>query len=121
MIPEKVCQKCGNEQITFYAQINQSGAKVVTARCDKCKQIPFIGMPFLSKKDFEWDTLPLIENFSLSSEPCAVCGKLGTQLHHFAPRHLWPETADEWPTAYLCQDHHDEWHRKTKTGAWRPR
>jgi len=44
---------------------------------------------------------------------CEVCGKEGAELHHYAPQHLF-DNADDWPTGYLCLEHHREWHQKIK-------
>lgn len=50
--------------------------------------------------------------------PCERCGSTaGTEYHHYAPRHLFPD-ADMWATGYLCRPCHTEWHRKTRTGAF---
>jgi hypothetical protein len=106
-----ICQHCSSDNIIYFAQINSNGAQVVAPRCGKCGQIPVKGQPFVSKKDYAWESLPLLQNLALSSEPCVVCGELGTEYHHFAPRFLFSD-ADSWPTAYLCARHHHEWHDK---------
>lgn len=49
---------------------------------------------------------------------CAVTGCTSTAVekHHWAPREIWgTDTADLWPTSYLCIRHHHEWH-ETMTG-----
>jgi hypothetical protein len=33
-----------------------------------------------------------------------------TELHHWGPKELFPETFEFWPKSYLCDDHHREWH-----------
>ena len=42
---------------------------------------------------------------------CSVrgCGSDDVELNHFAPRAIFREEADDWPTAYLCRKHHQEW------------
>jgi len=41
---------------------------------------------------------------------CAHCGSQdGTELHHWAPRHLFDDS-DRWPTSPLCRDCHRLWH-----------
>lgn len=37
------------------------------------------------------------------------CGRKDTELHHFAPRNMFPD-ADNWPVLPLCRDHHRMWH-----------
>lgn len=46
---------------------------------------------------------------SVDMEQCEVCGELGAELHHYAPRHLFDD-ADHWATGYLCKYHHKLWH-----------
>lgn len=108
---------CCNIECVMYRQINQSGSKVVVERCPVCRQNPNSGKPFYSKKDYEWDALPLFVDYSKDAPKCAVrnCENKGVEYHHFAPRHLF-DNADDWPTGYLCYPHHLEWHRKTRTG-----
>ncbi len=65
------------------------------------------------------DALPIItDNSSLNwyvdsrKETCAHCGEFGfTDMHHFAPKHLFGDDADNWPTAQLCRACHTLWHR----------
>ena len=43
---------------------------------------------------------------------CEVCGSVGdTELHHWAPYHLFGIDADKWPTAHLCRSCHVQWHK----------
>lgn len=45
-------------------------------------------------------------------KPCAVCGAAGdTELHHWAPVHLFGDEAFAWPTSYLCKTCHVRWHQ----------
>lgn len=56
--------------------------------------------------------------FEKSTE-CARCGAEGKlQAHHWAPRHLFPEDADEWPISYLCRPCHLTWHKVVTPGMW---
>jgi hypothetical protein len=112
------CKIC-NTNCIIYRQINTSGSRVVVERCPNCGRNPNTGRPFLSVKDYDWESLPLLEDLSLSASPCAVigCTNTGTEFHHFAPRHLF-DNSDDWPVAWLCREHHREWHEKTLTGAY---
>lgn len=69
----------------------------------------FISHEKIKSAGFDPDSLPVIENYS-GNELCAVCQSPFTELHHFAPKHLFGTDADKWPTAYLCKPHHDLWH-----------
>jgi len=102
----------------LYKQINSNGAKVVVERCEKCgantNKKAFL--PRSSVKN--WDALPLFK--MISGEKCEVrgCNDTYTELHHWAPRHLF-EDYEDWPTSYLClAKHHPEWHKKTRTGIY---
>jgi hypothetical protein len=45
-------------------------------------------------------------------QPCVVCGTSGsTELHHWAPKHLFGLEAYKWPTANLCRACHLRWHK----------
>jgi hypothetical protein len=117
-----LCGKCGSETV-IYGQINGNGAHVVVERCPKCGRNPHPGKPFLPIKDYKWETLPLIEDRTKNSEPCAVkgCERTDTEYHHFAPRHIFGLACDDWPGAWICMKHHREWHMKTKTGSYAPK
>lgn len=115
------CKHCNVESV-IYRQINTSGARVVVERCPKCRTNPNTNRPFLSVKDYDWFSLPLFEDMSKDAEPCSYkgCKNIGTEYHHFAPRHLFDD-ADNWLTGWLCKYHHALWHEKTMTGAYRTR
>lgn len=55
-------------------------------------------------------TLPVVEDYS-DLEKCVVCGDRSTEWHHFAPRYLFGDAADNWPGAHLCRYHHMLWHQ----------
>ncbi len=112
------CPRC-SVKCVIYGQINSSGSKVVVERCPKCRCNPDQKRAFLPKADYEWDSLPLFEDYSKAAAPCAVrgCKNVGTEYHHFAPQHLFDD-ANDWPTAYLCHDHHAKWHELTRTGSY---
>jgi len=47
---------------------------------------------------------------------CEKCGRLGAEEHHWMPRHLSPDEADNWPTGFLCQNCHSQWHNTVTPG-----
>jgi len=112
------CERCRIETV-IYRQVNASGSKVVVERCPQCKRNPNATRAFLPLKDYDWDSLPLFVDYSKDAAPCAYrgCHNPGSEYHHMAPRHLF-EDADNWPTAYLCHFHHDQWHKLTQTGSY---
>ena len=66
----------------------------------------------LERRGYTFDDIPTVENYS-SLQPCAICGKPG-EIHHWAPQ-AWADDFGEdwtrWPTAPLCLEHHQKWHR----------
>jgi hypothetical protein len=108
----------------MYRQINGNGAQVIIEKCTTCDRVPDTRRPFISKSEVpEWESLPLLVDNTKNSEPCAVkrCNRKDTEEHHFAPKALFFDEAYDYPTAWLCQYHHDHWHEVTKTGKWTKR
>lgn len=104
---------CAHDHSTLGRTINSDGTSRVWVRCDVCgenvggpgKWIPHqeAGQPL--------ESLPVFESYRAERPPCQRCGRFGTQLHHFFPRHIMgPVEADLWPTAWLCPDCHERWH-----------
>jgi len=61
----------------------------------------------LSKEEI--DELPKI----IPDEPvfCEHCGEQGAENHHWSPRQVFGDEADEWPQSPLCVSCHNRWHR----------
>jgi hypothetical protein len=94
-----------------------SGAYHVWYRCKVCQRNVTAPGPYLKKKSpalegLTPDDLPVFIDYRANNPPCAVCGAIGTELHHFAPKELFPEDFELWPKSYLCKKHHAEWHNK---------
>ena len=105
-----ICRYCGRVPFEYCKVIMSSSEIHITRRCHWCKSQ--IGQ-WVSKKllnGIDLDTLPILADYQLNNEPCAVCGALGTELHHWAPKELFPDDYEKWPKAYLCPKHHQEWH-----------
>ena len=113
-----LCKRCDIDGEIF-RQINSNGARVVVERCPICGRNPNAGKPFLPVKDYDWDTLPLLKDFTPDAPACEYigCQNKGVEYHHYAPRHLFDD-ADSWGTGYLCMYHHRLWHERTETGAY---
>lgn len=112
------CQRCDIEG-KLYQQINTSAAVVVVERCPICRANTVPGKPFLPKEKYNWQALPIFADYSQEAHPCDYkgCTNRGTEYHHYAPRHLFPD-ADNWQTGWLCAEHHQRWHQMTETGAY---
>lgn len=113
----KVCPKCGTS-CTLARDATASGSVQIFWWCSYCWNYPdpfhaFIPHEYVSSTlKVNIASLTVIERYPSAPKPkCAVCGKQGAQLHHFAPKHLFKD-AERWPTNYLCDEHHTEWHAK---------
>lgn len=121
------CRKCNqNESVRLRYDIKRNGDKQFYWWCTRCKCSAIMGKSFIPHRvirqwlesgrlnpDF-W-IQGLRKDYAKAGEPCAVCGKLGTEWHHWAPRALKDHFGDnkeweKWPTAFLCKEHHRMWH-----------
>ena len=109
------CSYCDSE-IETYLFIFRNGTKAITKRCTLCHKVPDKKHPFLPVENYpNWQKLPIWKDNNRKWEiECALvgCHEKGTELHHFAPKHLF-ENADDWPQEFLCKKHHEEWHKIT--------
>lgn len=93
--------------ITLERRIIANGANQVTAFTSNGHFIQHIKIKMIPPSIFE--TLPIQKDYRLNNPPCARCGAYGTELHHWAPQHLF-EDSELWPQSYLCKLCHDKWH-----------
>jgi uncharacterized protein YlaI len=99
------CRQCGDYEFFVCWQLVKINGPVVQMRCTVCDTAK--ERKHDNARDFE---LPECANYS-TNEPCAACGTIGfLELHHWAPRHLFGNDSDNWPTSYLCPDCHQRWH-----------
>ena len=96
------------EIVRFFAD----GTRHVYRGCAECGHAEEPGR-YLKEPSFH--DPPVLLDDRLTRPPCIRCGAFGTQLHHFAPRAIFgAEEAELWPSAWLCPDCHDYWHRMMK-------
>jgi hypothetical protein len=124
---ENYVPHCGHEQYTppyrvprteyLAATRSTNGRVCVFVICIKCGRWKSPQLP--------WNLLrvppqgiPLVWD-QASSKTCQVadCMEIGAEWHHWAPRCLFGNDADNWPKSWLCPKHHAEWHRVTRTRA----
>lgn len=90
-----------------------NGVKV-RSWCMRCQRSPTPRRPFVPVRSLApevVESLPEWPNEGGNDGPCAACGTVGPrEVHHWAPRHLFGDAADRWPTANLCGDCHRQWH-----------
>ena len=87
--------------------------------CTGCARVADSSRPFLAKEYIvrvlheNPDTLPVVQRYPQAVNPTceyAGCRRTDTEYHHWAPRHLFGLDGDNWPTSYLCAEHHPRWH-----------
>lgn len=63
--------------------------------------------------------LPVVADYRGNLGRCSRrgCEREAVEDHHFAPRAVFGDEADDWPMALLCVDHHNEWHRRIEGAA----
>jgi hypothetical protein len=119
------CRKCGRfDEVKIRYDIKADKTKQFFWHCDRCNCLAVMGIflphcVVLPHIDALSDQMrnkfwaERIRNDYSTETRCCVCGETGAQLHHFAPRSLADYFGNEWhswPTVYLCQEHHRQWH-----------
>lgn len=123
---KRYCERCSREVIVkLVRNITQNGDNQIYWYCisgehSTKKNGNFIKHQQVIDAGLNPDTLPVIENYS-GMELCAVCQSPFTELHHFAPRHLFGDDCEKWPKAYLCKTHHNQWHNLVTPDMSKPR
>lgn len=110
------CSECVVEtSVELNKTIAANGATAISARCFACGADIRGKGKWISQKIIPQAVLKkllVLNDYRGDNPPCAVCGTVGTELHHWAPRELFPDTCEDWPKSYLCDTHHKEWHNK---------
>ena len=103
-----LCKKCKTETKTRIVRtITASGSSQVWVQCLTCLQNANGGGVYL-KHPTSLEELPIFNDYRVHC--CEVCWALGAEYHHWAPRYLFGDEADSWPTGYLCPHCHAYWH-----------
>ena len=111
----RFCQKCGKQQrVRLVRDIISSGTSQIYWSCtahNGAINSPRINIAHEKVKSMGIiiDKLPVINNNS-EYYICVVCGKVGAENHHWAPRYLFGDECDHWPQSYLCNTCHMHWH-----------
>ena len=108
-------QTCSHGRgFALYVIIQANGNRAVVSLCRHCLKNETDVQPgvphFRPHEGIRVADLSVIADNRRPELPCAHCGALGTEEHHWAPWHLF-EDADAWPTSYLCAPCHRLWHR----------
>lgn len=98
-------------------RIAGNGAYQVVAVCPECgtasQPIPHWRVPVAPS------TLPVVADYRGQLGRCSRrgCDQEAVEDHHFAPRAVFGDEADDWPRALLCVPHHNEWHQRMEGAA----
>lgn len=99
---------CAHTYTDLFVQINSDGSQSVYTGCGTCEKRLSPGS--LPASTPGADHAKVAVDLTTVNPPCVVCGGWGTQLHHWAPRGIFGDEADCWPTSYLCRPCHKLWH-----------
>lgn len=101
---QATCKDCGSHNFSVGKLLTGAGSSVFPWYCVDCYRRTNIYEP---KHEYILYTAVFEDR---TQNECQYCGKIGAELHHVMPRHLAPEDCEKWPTVYLCQEHHMQWH-----------
>lgn len=94
--------------------IAANGTYQIRARCHECRRWSTSSLAHAYVRGLGLNPLhdlDIVKDYRGYLAICSVtgCGSDDVELHHFGPRGIFGETADDWPTAFLCRRHHREW------------
>lgn len=104
--------RCDHMRMEIVQTIKMNGDRQFWRKCLECNRL-FGGIKHIDVPDHGVARIDRDER--LMVPPCVVCGVRGVELHHWAPRALFPGEYEVWPTSYLCRACHSRWHRTTGT------
>lgn len=82
--------------------------------CERCRRGAFGGDSWVPNNRNVMDLPDVTADASL--EPCSVCKEAAAlECHHLAPRELFGDEAEDWPTVQVCRPCHMRWHSVINT------
>lgn len=120
LVRSGIWERGDNEE--FGIVVPAAGSSIIKARCRLCGK-PSNALParVLRAWGVTLGSLTWVrQNDPYTYEPCARrgCAVSPTEWHHWAPYNTFSGEADDWPGAFLCREHHFEWHRRMDGYAW---
>jgi hypothetical protein len=109
------CKKCGMVRfVRMYRDIISSGASQIYWFCSEheggiTSPRQSLSHEWVRKQGIVIDKLPVRNNGS-NLMVCCICGAIGAENHHWAPRHLFHDECEKWPQSPLCVPCHLRWH-----------
>lgn len=101
----------------LHVRIAGNGSYQIVDVCPECRtQTGPISHFAVERLGLSPNDLPLIADYRGGLGRCARrgCEMEAVEDHHFAPRAVFGDEADEWPRALLCREHHAEWHARMR-------
>lgn len=92
-----------------------NGSYQVVSECTDCGTLTGpIGHAAIERMHIAVATLPILADYRGGLGRCSRrgCEREAVEDHHFAPRAIFGDEAEDWPRALLCVEHHTEWHRR---------
>jgi len=124
------CPKCfapAPHAIGYFRSSN--GALRLRGYCKYCSdttrkrgnQIVWITGDLRQPEDLNAHKIPVVKDNVDTNTFCARCGtNEGVEQHHWAPRSVFRDDYDMWPTSNLCRSCHSRWHQTTGIATGRP-
>lgn len=97
----------------FGVRIAANGSYQIVPWCSVCERWASNAVPHWGLIDRPAE-LPVIADNRGTIGRCSVrgCPNEAVEDHHFAPRAIFRDEADDWLRGLLCVAHHQEWHRR---------
>lgn len=119
---KRACRRCGHWYLhELFVVVASNGARQVRGRCVRCStESENIGHDALRFLGIDPNTIPVARDYAVefARHPCVVCGSRYTEFHHWAPRAIFGDAAENYPGDYLCTDCHVDWHRRMSGYQW---
>ena len=107
----KYCERCDDLVLArLVRNVAKNGVSQVYWYCLAGRHSTSKSGNLISHAGIAVKDLPIISNYS-GDFTCEVCGAPFAELHHWAPRSLFPGEYEYWPKSYLCPDCHNKWHK----------
>jgi hypothetical protein len=115
--PHLVAPFADFDPLDLAVRIAGNGSYQVVVVCSSCKtQSGPIAHWRLDRMGVVISELPVVADYRGGLGRCSRrgCDREAVEDHHFAPRAVFGDEADEWPRALLCVGHHSEWHERMR-------
>jgi hypothetical protein len=127
------CPRCGGAPSVLTVRLLRNGSTQNRPECSECSKLLYFGNGQYIKNllvwhaqdirmDIPWANDVLLVNKTQQERQCAhgagtkhQCPNTDVEYHHFGPKSYFVDF-DKWPTAWLCREHHNNWHEEVTPG-----